>query len=221
MQFEVPPSESEERPAYFIDVGGFGLLEFSAGLCASLFILMAMTMVGLVLGLSGEFGILGVAFCLGFASFSAWACNTIVNVGGQALKPVRIVPATESKSGRALNVHSGSAYVAVRMGLLMPSWPQYMKPLVILGFAASGGLGIWMATRMQRWFVLMLAGANGWWLVALPIVLHMAFLLACNIFVVIGTGVLTQHPQTLEVVWRRRFAIDLMITVGIAVWSTL
>lgn len=221
MHDETDNQKHEGRPSHFVDVGGFGLVEFSAGLCAVLFLLMAMTIGGLLFGLNGRQGVPGTVLCLGFAAISAYACSHTVTLGSEALKPRRTVPAAESASGRIVNVHDGSTYGAVRMGLQMKQWPTLVKPIVVLWIATSAVFGVWASIGMQKWIASMLADRGAWPMLVIPFVLHMAFLLACNIFIVLGTAVLTRHPETLEAIWRGRFGIDLLITIGVVVYSII
>ena len=110
---------------------------------------------------------------------------------------------------------------AVRMGMAMQPLPVLIRVFACVWFLAHFGLGATIAGGMHHWLGNAIANPGTLFVVVFPLVLHAAFILATNVYLVLAVSVFTNKEHVLAAVWRQRFIIDILMTLAFGAVSLL
>jgi hypothetical protein len=102
-----------------------------------------------------------------------------------------------------------------------PRWPVVLRPVVVLWWLIHFLAGAAATIAIERVFPAGAAWREKVILTAIPVVLILAGSYASNLFLLLAVAAAFPRQAIIEVVWRRRIVVDLMVTavaLGLGYW---
>lgn len=95
-----------------------------------------------------------------------------------------------------------------------------LRPFLTLWWLAHFAAGAIIGLFASRMVIDVLNNPAWAFLVVLPVAFQVAFLFAVNLYLVMAIAVLCQDRRLPEFVWRWRLSVDLLLSLGVTIWSS-